>query len=69
MGDRIEYKHLIIAIGLELNFEKIKGLPEALQEDPQVKKIKSSSITLYNTLSTVRELQEVLKFNIDSYFN
>ena len=36
IGDRIEYKQLIIAIGLELQFDRIKGLPEALQEDPQV---------------------------------
>lgn len=35
-GERIEYKHLVIAIGLELRYDRVKGLLEALKEDPQV---------------------------------
>lgn len=35
-GDMVEYKQLIIAIGLELSFDRVKGLSEALLEDPQV---------------------------------
>lgn len=35
-GYQMEYQHLIIAIGLELRFDEVKGLTEALLEDPQV---------------------------------
>ena len=35
-GERVEYKHLVIAIGLELRYDLIKGLLEALKDDPQV---------------------------------
>ena len=35
-GKNIEYKHLVIAMGLELRYDSIKGLTEALKNDPQV---------------------------------
>lgn len=35
-GDQVEYKQLIIAIGLELRYDGVKGLSEALLEDHQV---------------------------------
>lgn len=35
-GERVEYKHLVIAMGLELRYDLVKGLAEALKEDPQV---------------------------------
>ena len=35
-GDKVEYKQLIIAIGLDLRYDGVKGLPEAILKDPQV---------------------------------
>ena len=35
-GERVEYKNLVIAIGLELRYDLVKGLLEALKDDPQV---------------------------------
>ena len=35
-GERIEYKHLVISMGLDLRYDRVKGLPEALLQDPQV---------------------------------
>ncbi|XP_070178652.1 sulfide:quinone oxidoreductase, mitochondrial-like [Littorina saxatilis] len=33
---QIQYDYLVVAAGLQLNYDKVKGLTEALQSDPQV---------------------------------
>ncbi|QDS77324.1 hypothetical protein FKW77_004868 [Venturia effusa] len=48
-NDKISYEQLVVAPGMELNFESIKGLPEALA-DPQSL---VSSIYSYDTCSKV----------------
>ena len=35
-GERIKYKHLVIAMGLDLRYDRVKGLAEAILQDPQV---------------------------------
>ncbi|OWF51728.1 sulfide:quinone oxidoreductase, mitochondrial-like [Mizuhopecten yessoensis] len=35
-GEEVGYDYLVVAMGLQLNFNKIKGLPEAFDLDPQV---------------------------------
>ncbi|KAK7096277.1 sulfide:quinone oxidoreductase, mitochondrial-like [Littorina saxatilis] len=35
-GKKIEYEYLVVATGLQLNYDKVKGLTEALRSDPQV---------------------------------
>ncbi|XP_033725410.1 sulfide:quinone oxidoreductase, mitochondrial-like [Pecten maximus] len=35
-GEEVGYDYLVVAMGLQLNFDKIKGLPEAFDLDPQV---------------------------------
>ena len=36
-GERIKYKHLVIAMGLDLRYDRVKGLAEALLQDTQVR--------------------------------
>ncbi|KAI5456937.1 hypothetical protein BGZ63DRAFT_417311 [Mariannaea sp. PMI_226] len=48
-GDRIGYEHLVVAPGLKINTDSIKGLPEALA-DPRAP---VSSIYSYETVSKV----------------
>ncbi|CAC5403073.1 SQOR [Mytilus coruscus] len=35
-GEEVKYEYLIVATGLQLNYNKIKGLPEAFDTDPTV---------------------------------
>ncbi|XP_013409111.1 sulfide:quinone oxidoreductase, mitochondrial [Lingula anatina] len=35
-GDEIKYQYLVVAMGIQLNYNKIKGLPEAFDEDPML---------------------------------
>ncbi|XP_070178657.1 sulfide:quinone oxidoreductase, mitochondrial-like [Littorina saxatilis] len=35
-GKQIQYDYLVVAAGLQLNYDQVKGLTEALQSDPQV---------------------------------
>ncbi|XP_038076778.1 sulfide:quinone oxidoreductase, mitochondrial-like [Patiria miniata] len=35
-GKVVQYDYLVVAMGLQLNFDKLKGLPEALENDPMV---------------------------------
>ncbi|XP_038076099.1 sulfide:quinone oxidoreductase, mitochondrial-like [Patiria miniata] len=35
-GRVLQYKYLVMAMGVQINFDQIKGLPEALENDPMV---------------------------------
>ncbi|XP_071787939.1 sulfide:quinone oxidoreductase, mitochondrial-like [Asterias amurensis] len=35
-GKTVQYNYLVVAMGMQLNFDKLKGLVEALEHDPQV---------------------------------
>ncbi|CAB3371826.1 Hypothetical predicted protein [Cloeon dipterum] len=35
-GDTIEYNFMLVAVGLQLNYDKVKGLEDALAKDPRV---------------------------------
>ncbi|XP_022109965.1 sulfide:quinone oxidoreductase, mitochondrial-like [Acanthaster planci] len=35
-GRVVQYDYLVVAMGLQLNFDQLKGLPEALKNDPMV---------------------------------
>eukprot|EP00106_Octopus_bimaculoides_P005630 XP_014773072.1 PREDICTED: sulfide:quinone oxidoreductase, mitochondrial-like [Octopus bimaculoides] len=35
-GSKVYYEYLVLALGLQLNFDWVKGLPEALMSDPRI---------------------------------
>ena len=35
-GEKVKYEYLVMATGLQLDYHKIKGLPEGLKSDPQI---------------------------------
>ncbi|GAB1605827.1 sulfide:quinone oxidoreductase, mitochondrial-like [Argonauta hians] len=35
-GSKVHYEYLVVGLGLQINFNQVKGLPEALQSDPRV---------------------------------
>ncbi|XP_038078811.1 sulfide:quinone oxidoreductase, mitochondrial-like [Patiria miniata] len=35
-GKVVQYDYLVVAMGIQLNFDQLKGLPEALENDPMV---------------------------------
>lgn len=35
-GEEVKYEYLVMATGLQLNYHKIKGLPEGFKTDPQI---------------------------------